>query len=277
MSIDKKMNDELNQAVDLLAYLVCGDAKIEDGRVMHTHLGRGQEAIDASYLMGFDDETPKCAYTVSLDDGDRIFAADPNYLLRPAQDTIGKRTEIVLLDGDTAKWSCFRKLHKRPSHIWVAKPGADLYAYHTRHIRANGQSFYAKRVVAIDKKGLPVATAIEGVRDGRPGGGDYALTDGRLLVMAASIIEDVYRAGVFVVTVADECGVIFPVTQGKHLEVFKLRDGPNIGNRRRPLLHWVAKHIRKTGEKEVCVKDHLRGIHSFVIDGLQVELNGGAA
>lgn len=271
--------NNIDDYTTMLAHLVCADASVESSKELSVHKARGLTEVDTSFLMPFCDEHPTHAYAASLSGEDRIFATDACYLLRAPQETIGNRTEIALLSGATVKWSCFKKIHKRPHRLWVARAGADLYEYHARWIQANGQSFYAKRVVAIDRLGRPVPTAVEGVRNGGAGKG-ASICDGTLLVLAASIMEDAHRSGVFTATVKDHCAITVPVPDGEHLDVFKLRDGPLIpgSQRKRAILHWVARHIRRqpTGISSV-VKSHLRGVHEFDVDGLHVRLVGGHA
>jgi len=94
------------------------------------------------------------------------------------------------------------------------------------------------------------------------------------MILAASIIEDVGRTGCFTASVQDSAGVIFPVPYGAQVELFQLRDGPYTpGGRRKAILHWVAKHLRRSGNKESPVKEHMRGVHEFTVDGLMIRLS----
>lgn len=262
---------EIDQVQDMLAHFICADAEDESLGVLSRYTmaksaGVGVE-VDAGARFHFAPRTPTIAYTADLSQS-REFATTPELLLHTPQDLIGRTSEIALVDANMVKWACFVKLNKRPRGIWVANSGASLYEYHSRFIFADGKSNYAKRVAAIDKNGAPVKVIIEGTKNqgGEP--------DGLALVMASSIIEDANRPNTFKATITDSVGLTFPVEQGHHLEIFKLRDGPISGNRKRPLLHLVAKHIRKTKHESCEVKSHLRGVHEFVIDGLRVKLEG---
>jgi len=49
-----------------------------------------------------------------------------------------------------------------------------------------------------------------------------------------------------------------------------------VGSRKKPLLHWVASHMRKNAHKQWDVKEHLRGVHEFRMDGFHVKLEAAA-
>lgn len=265
------MNSELDQVQDMLAHFICADAKDESRYMLSRHSLQKNVTIgcevDAGAVFDFYERRPTVAHTALS--ADRIFATDSKLLLNTPQDILQNHAEIALIDVDRIKWSCFRKLSKRPRGIWIEKPGASLYEYHSRWIYPNGKSDYAKRVAAIDKNGKPVRVIIEGTKNQ-----SGMVPDGLALIIASSIIEDSHRPGAFTATIRDSVGVILPIEQGHHLELFKLRDGPIAGNRKRPLLHWVAKHIRRNQSEEWGIKSHLRGVHEFSIDGMHVKLEG---
>lgn len=263
---------ELDQVQDMLAHFICADAKDNSLKELSSFSikknAKASIEVDAGAIFKFQIRQPSVAYTADLSQS-REFAIDARLLLNTPQDIIGNNLEVALVDVDVIKWSCFVKLHKRPRGIFVEKNGASLYEYHSRFITSDGRSDYRKRVAAIDKFGNPVKVIIEGTKNqsSRP-------PDGLALVMASSLVEDAHRPNTFKATVRDSVGLIFPVEQGHHLEIFKLRDGPYIGSRKRPLLHLVASHIRKNANKIFDVKSHLRGVHEFEIDGLKVKLEG---
>jgi hypothetical protein len=260
---------------DILAHFICTESTDQTYGDWTNHRNHGKKPkgvssfeLDAGVRFKFQPLTPTTAYTADLSDGDRIFALESKLLLHTPQDLLGNKAEIALVCENFIKWSCFKKIHKRPLGVWVAKNGADLYEYHYRMIFPTGQSEYYKRLAAVDKNGNPVLTIIEGTHD------QCNVADGQYAVLASSIIEDAHRPGTFKATVTDSVGLVFPVQQGHHLDVFKLRDGPFTGTRKRPLLHWVAKHLKRNRTKEWPVSEHLRGIHEFSIDGMKVKLEG---
>ena len=267
------MPDEMSSVEEMLARFICADAQdmslMELSKFgMSKNVNVGME-VDAGARFAFEPQFPTVAYTVDLSES-RDIATDARLLLNTPQDIIGTRTEIALIDTNAIKWACFKKIFKRPRGIFVASNGADLYEYHSRFIYSDGRSDYRKRVAAISKDGRPIPVIIEGTRN------NGVEPDGVALVMASSIIEDATRPDTFKVTVKDHVGVVFPVRQGLHLDIFKLRDGPAVGSRKKPLLHWVASHMRKNAHKQWDVKEHLRGVHEFRMDGFHVKLEAAA-
>ena len=63
-----------------------------------------------------------------------------------------KRTEIVLLDGDTAIVVMLQKTAQAAIYGLQTRGQISQYTAPYAAYKSNGQSFYAKRVVAIDKK-----------------------------------------------------------------------------------------------------------------------------
>lgn len=275
------MSDTLDPVENLLAHLVCAEAGQQQlvRSPLFTGGGMVGEELDAGVALGFQPMAPKLAYAPQIEDPDaddgRVYSFTPDLLLHSIQDLIGRQTEVVLFDvvGQQVKWTGLRKIHKRPRGVWVQKPGADLYEFHFRLIRPNGQNYYAQRVAAIDRHGHAVNVVIAGSH-----GGGSAGCEGRQMSVAASVIEDCLRPGVFQATVSDSVGLKFPVPAGEHKELFKLRDGPYTGSRRKPILHWVSQHLRRRPKQEPTqVTKHLRGVHQFTVDGLSVTLEAKAA
>lgn len=266
------MNEKLNTdtLVDTLAKFICSDASEDSWRQLTKFKGNEKRVCPGISLpanANFSPMLPTTAYACGFDD-ERIVTTNPQLLFNPVQDIIGSSSQVAFINPDDGylRWYGFRRLKKAPRGLWVASRGASLYELHCREVFGSGQSNYAKRLAAVDRNGHPVATAIVGTRDG---GGMPA---GGLLVIAASAIEDCHRPGVIRATVSDSVGLTLAVPQGEHLDLFRLRDGPYSGSRKRPLLHWVAKHMRRTSSKPCEVASHLRGVHKFQIDGMNVEL-----
>lgn len=265
------MTSPLDTVETMLASLICGNDPQSGLGQFSKDFGQrrgGPITADAGNILKFGEQSPRRPYIAQVG-ADREFATDANLLLHSTQDLLGRHAEIALFDEVNAcvKWAGFKKLNNTPRGVWVASTGADLYEYHYRTIFMDGRNTYAKRVAAISKSGRPVQVVIEGTRD------TGVQPDGVFLVMAASIIEDARcRPGTFLAEISSDVGVAMPVAQGAHLELFALRDGPYSGDRRKPLLHWVAKHTRHTTKGDRDVKSHMRGVHEFEIDGLRVRL-----
>jgi hypothetical protein len=261
------MND-LDKVQDMLAHFICADAEIESNKELtgYQKMSELLTEIDSGFVHKFQPRFPTVAYGSEMG-GERIFANYAELLLESPQDLLGKHTEVTIVGEDRILWSCLRRIHKIPKGVWLSKAGADLYEYHTRAMFPDGSSKYFTRVAAIDKKGNPVKALIVGTRNV---GNE---NDSMALILAASIVEDAHRPDVIRATLSDSVGITLPIKQGKHLELFKLRDGPAApGGRRRPLMHWVASHVRKSVAKQCPVSKYLRGVHEFDIDGLHVKL-----
>ncbi len=250
----------------MLCALICAQSDQDGLGDLSSYIGRkGPTQVDAGSTLGIDEMKPAMAFTSMA--GDREFATDKDLLLESPQDLLGIKTEVALVHSGGVRWIGIKKLSKRPRNIWVASSGCDLYEMHHRSIGPTGSDTYGVRVGAISKSGRPVPTVIQGTRDS----GSNAFFD--QLILAASMVEDSYRPGTFLAQVSDSVGVAFAVPHGDHLDVFKLRDGPLNGSRRKALMHWVASHVRRSKDKEFQVKEHLRGVSEFDIDGLHVKLD----
>lgn len=260
------MDNVLDKTVDMLVTLLCAGSDQDDLMELSSYNGKsGPHQVDAGATLGIGNMMPSMSYTSFV--GDREFAIDSGLLLESPQDLLGLKSEVSMFADDYLNWVGIEKLNRRPRNLWVASANCDLYALHHRKIGPQGIDSYGVRVGAINKHGKPVQTVIQGTKET---GGSSA---GSQLVLAASVIEDNYRPNTFLAKVSDSVGVAFAVPNGEHLSLFKLRDGPYSGSKRRPLMHWVASHIRRTATKETDVKEHLRGITEFEIDGLRVCLD----
>lgn len=268
------MSKELDAVADMLAHLICADAPTPDPEESSNWYNRNKaekarvkcNEVSLYNRLGFPDRRPTTTY-IADQTQDREFALDNRLLLGRPQDLLGTSTEIAFIGEHEVKWAGFEKLYKRPRGVWAAQTGADFYEYHSRNIRRDGTSTYTKYIAAIDKTGKPVRTVIEGCNVPSP------WVEGQVLVLAASLVEDTRRPDTFMATITSgELGIRMSVAQGHHLALFALRDGPKVGNRKRPLLHEVAAHLRRTKTEPVPVAPHLRGVHEFVIDKLKVRL-----
>jgi hypothetical protein len=261
--------------VDLLASMMFADevdsSWIEAGGMRKSSTGAVYEEIDAGSRLLFDAMKPTFAYTFDMIDNGRLISTSPEYLLYHPSDVIGRSAEVVMLTHDRLKWSGFRRMQKAPRGVWVSSPGASLYEFHYREVFPDGRNTYRRRVAAIGKSGKPVQTAIVGSQ-GAPAADGFI--EGTMLIMAASVIEDSYRAGAIRCEITDGNTIIAPIPLGAQKPLFALRDGPMTGRgRRRAILHHVIGHARTSVNGNAHgVRDHFRGVVEFVIDGLRVKL-----
>lgn len=261
--------------VDLLASMMFADeidsSWIAEGGMRKSSTGAVYEEIDAGSRLLFDSMKPSFAYTFDMIDSDRLVSTSPDYLLAHPSDVIGQSAEVVMLTHDRLKWSGFRRMKKAPRGVWVSSPGASLYEFHYREVFPDGRNTYRRRVAAVGKSGKPVQTAIVGSQ-GAPAVDGF--TEGTMLIMAASVIEDSYRTGAIRCEITDGNTIVAPIPLGAQRPLFSMRDGPLTGRgRRRAILHHVLGHDRTSSAGNAhTVRDHFRGVVEFVIDGLHVRL-----
>lgn len=264
---------QMDHVVDLLAHLICGettDCAASWGGVRPANDGTTRVEIDAGSKLGFSDMAPRhvtLAEEFHNSAADRIYTPDASLLLQPPQDLLGDEAEFAFVLSDHIRWIGVRKARRRPKSLWIASPGCSLYEVHFRKIYANGSNDYAKRAYALSARGRPVPCVVQGSH------GDVN-TNLDLLVILASILEDATRTDIIQTTFTDIISCTFSVPQGAHLELFKLREGPLSGSRKRPLLHWVARHLRgaSAGLPPINIDSYLRGVSRFSIEGLLVTL-----
>lgn len=263
--MDKK-HEAIETAENLLAHLICADNDDAYNNITGNKRGVEMEEIDAGMVLKFDVMRPKLAHTIDMVDGDRLFTTDPNLLITSVPDILGLESEVALMKDGYCLWMGMRRLKRVPRNIWVSGKVGAIYEVHWRQIFPDGRSYYYLRCAAVSPTGLPLNCVIQGTRN--PNSKDRVT-----LVMCASIIEDTARTGCFTASIQDAAGVVFPVPYGSQVELFRLRDGPNTpSGRRKAILHWVAKHMRSTTKGQTEVREHMRGVHQFNIDGLRVRL-----
>ena len=225
------------------------------------------EVCDQGQLLKFDTMRPQSAYTFDVADGSRLFATTSDYLVTHPSEILGEETEVVCFGGGLFKWRGFRQLKKTPRGVACFGKASHWYEMHERLVAPSGRGDYIKRLVALDKNGVPLPTQIQGHWVCIP------RIEGATLILCASVIEDAHRANTMLAAVKDATEIMFPVPLDDYMDVFSDRDGPMNGARRKAIVHWVAKHLRRSVKRnEHEVKRHTRGVQEFVIDGLRVRL-----
>jgi len=225
------------------------------------------ELHDQGTLINADDMRPNSSYTFDVADDDRIFATTTDYLITHPSEVIGDEAEVIMLHCDTLKWYGYRRLRRPPKNASCLGKPSHWYESHTRYVSPNSRSGYVKRLIAIDSSGRPLLVKMQGHVVCNPN------LEGVGLILCSSIIEDAHRTNTMLATVKDATEIKFPIPLGDYKEVFAERDGPLNGSRRKAIVHWVARHLRRslTG-KEFPVKKHTRGVQEFDIDGLHIKL-----
>lgn len=225
--------------------------------------------FDANKIFKFPKRLIRSAYTADLT-GDRLFVTEAKELLTHPAEIYGSTAEVLLLTDDRLKWTGFNKLNKKPNSTFALGKASHWYEMHYREVFINGTESYVVRPTAFDSKGntLRIKLCDTWLDHSK----NYQIT----AVTSASLIEDAHRSNAMLATVSEvDVGVElkFPVPLDAYKELFALRDGPYTSSRRKAILHWVAKHLRKgKDDKKIEVKQHTRGVSDFVLDGLKIHL-----
>lgn len=220
---------------------------------------------DQGDLLGFDNMLPKSAITYDISD-DRLFTTHPDYLLAHQSEILGDEAEVVMFAGGIMKWRGFRRLKKAPKGVATIGKVSHWYEMHQRFTGMNGFTQYFKRAIPISASGKILPASIQGQWVCGP------KDEGIVLNLCCSVIEDSQRSGVMVASVKESTEIKFPVPIADYKDVFIGRDGPLLqSGRRKAIIHWVASHLRSRQKGNTTeVKRHIRGVQSFVIDGLSV-------
>lgn len=178
--------------------------------------------VDQGTLLNFKPWQPANFYTFDAMDRDRLYTDGAEYLVFDAHDLVGPSGLEVTLERDQGSfmWTGYRWARSRPKGLAVVGGMAARYLeVHQRFILASGQQSYFRRVIPVSAKGRFLGARIHShVVCGRDEIG--------YLHIAASAIEDAYRAGAILVTLSADKAVSFPIAMGGHLELLKLRDAP---------------------------------------------------
>lgn len=232
--------------------------------------GKGTtDYVNWGRMLGFDTMMPKSAYSACVaDKDDRVFTTVPELLLQHPADILGDETEFMLFNplNNNLNWLGFRKTTRRPRGLAHLGKASCYYEFHQRTVGMNGTGQYASAVIGYDKSGRPMVMTFN----------DRSIDSvwyGTLGLIAASAIEDAHRPGTMLASVKDATEIKFPVPLDNYKHIFADRDAPMVGNRRKAILHWVAKHLRKKPDGGLsAVKRHTRGVEEFVIDGITVRI-----
>ena len=76
-------------------------------------------------------------------------------------------------------------------------------------------------------------------------------------------------------SVKEEREIKFPIPIADYKEVFLDRNGPFLGSgKKKAIIHWVSSHLRKRkNDDNVLVRKHIRGVQSFLIDGISIVIS----
>lgn len=265
-----------DDVVDALAKMLCGDSEPDSSQksfdAINVRKSRAvKQLMSADHMYTFGKMSPGRAFTFDPLDDDRLFSADADCLVKPPDEVIGTSAEVLMVDSGTVKWLGLRKARALPKGLCTLVRCRTLYEVHFRRLTGEGCVEYNRAMVGVSVGGRPTPVLI-------PRANASGSSEVEMLVMAASVIEDAYRANTVLAEFSDGARLLMPVSVDDYLDLFKLRDAPlTPSGRRRAILHWVASHKRrKVNKPAVQVREHLRGVEEFTTDGLTVRLTPNA-
>lgn len=226
------------------------------------------ELHDQGCFLGFEKMLPKSSFTFDVS-ADRLYSTSHEYLVSHQSEILGDEAEVAMLSSGILKWRGFRRISKSPKGVCSVGKASHWYEMHQRFTSLNGDTQYYKRVVPISKSGKILPAFVNGHIVCGPS------AEGGVLNACCSLIEDAHRTGVMLASVKEEKEIKFPVPIDDYKEVFSGRGGPLLeSGKKKAIIHWVASHLRmKKNDDPVIVRKHIRGVQSFVIDGISVVIS----
>lgn len=212
-----------------------------------------------SFGLGIKDET-----------SERLFSDDAGHLVSDIKTLIGKGFECALLDGLSVVWVKVVPTDlKRLKGVSAARHDA-AFEWHYRRQCFDGSGEYVKCLaVTYKNKSVPV------FYNGKPWE-----NVGDKLIAFSSMVEDILRKDVFHATFTNKetgKGLKIALSGEGIVDLMKFRESPTTETgRKRPVLHWVKEHLRKTQgvtSQNVRVEKYERGIDDFESDGYVVSIN----
>jgi hypothetical protein len=226
------------------------------------------ELNDQGCFLGFDKMIPESSFTFDMSP-DRIYSTSKEYLVGHQSEILGDTAEVTMLSNGILKWRGFRKMSKPPKGVCSIGKVSHWYEMHQRFTSMKGDTQYYKRAVPISKSGKILPAFVNGHIVCGP------LMEGAVLNVCCSLIEDAQRTGIMLASVKEEREIKFPIPIADYKEVFLDRNGPFLGSgKKKAIIHWVSSHLRKRkNDDHVLVSKHIRGVQSFLIDGISIVIS----
>ncbi len=230
---------------------------------------------DQGKMLNFDEMVPTSFFSTLMmisgsedESQGRLFTMDKDLLMCHPSEILGDTSEVALVaeNGMTLKWSGYKR-RKKPVKgvVCIGKPDI-WYEQHYREfsLLPNRKPICQKRVAVFTKEGSLLYAKKN----------SHIVSDGDIAILNASIIEDATRANSMLACVSDAVTIKFPVPYDSYKELFIVRDSPlTEAGKRKAILHWVCSHMRSGRKKDHLVKQHTRGINSFSMGGIRIEIS----
>lgn len=207
--------------------------------------------------------------------GDRLYTADLSQIVVDPVSAIGARLETMMVcDDGSLKWNGIRPMNPPRGLAAISNRPVRWFEFHFRHIGNDGRNIvYVRRPFCISNGDVVMIRVMGSWRGFNPESDRAEMREQLALVL--SVYEDAVRENSYLATVEDGVRLSFPVGSEAYREYFALRDAPTKTptGRRNPILHWCAKHIRRTPRgKDTSVRRHERGVSSITVGPMTLSL-----
>lgn len=228
-----------------------------------------KEEVSTDFFCRVPPEYPRHAYALSPQPG-RLYAAHPSQLICDPIQVAREGLETCLLVDGKFLWKkiCPMKPPKTVVALTNRKP--HWFAVHCREIDETGKQDYSTQPVALNDDGAPAPLKFVGWQG--TNSAVYQREQAMMVAIMFSIYEDAMRANAYLATVQEGVKLSFAVGEDAYLEFFRDRDGwrETPTQRRNPILHWCARHLR--GANATPVKAHKRGREEVLVGPMRLTI-----
>ena len=271
------MNIDIKESMDnlelIILRLLSANEKVLNRDIYQASHDRCLTRIetDTSNFVQFNDTQPKNPIVIGWNPkSDRLLTADPELLIEPLPNLLGRWAEVCIIDPDLGilKWTGLKAIKKKLPKGWWSFPKTHTYQLHYRQLFMNDETeTYQKSYCCFNqKKNKVVPVYCQNVPV------NPSPTDRLLPVLIASTIDDFRTLWQVQITHEKQFRIGVYSTAIKELAAIR-KDPKTVLGRKKPILHWVSKHLRNTSsKKQTTIPKHLRGITEFSINGINFKI-----
>lgn len=218
---------------------------------------------------------PRDMYTtiVAEDDTDhyRLFTTDMDQLVCDPVKLIGARSETVIMGDNDIRWLCMVPMSAPRGVVALTNQKVKWYAKHVRVITRDLREVYERFPIPIADGRIPEVKFLGWSQSTK----EVMEEQREKVALHLSMIEDAIRKNAVLATVEEHTKLRFAVSDEAYKDFFALRDGyrNTPTGRRNPILHWCARHLRKSRAGNSTVIGHERGNETLIHGNLQLSLS----
>jgi hypothetical protein len=265
---------EISDAAAEALIAVLSQGHLDRGKVEITKTGNWERS---SFVGELKPDLARSPFVLFDTDGERLFTPDESMLLSPFHKIIGDRAEVMIPHDNYYKVVVLSKLHKLPRRV-LPPPMVNakhFYKLSFLKVRDGKTIFSTSGAICESSTGKVYGCAESGfnfisnylINRGAENWNETKTT----AVLCASMIEDFRLDWRWHVSLSDSAEIVFPTDALGAQQAFAMRDVPE-GKRRKAILHWVKSHTRVKSAREFDVKQHLRGVTEFSVDGIRCKI-----